>query len=62
MQNFNCLDYVYKHFQKIYVYAKYPRVVAFMARDNDIVSFNGISSIFSSAGLIKLMMYLKICQ
>ena len=43
--------------RKIYVYAAHPTVLAFMARD--IISFNGIFSIFLTAGLIKLMVYLK---
>ena len=44
--------------RKSYVYAAHPAVLAFMARD--IISFNGIFSIFSTAGLIKLMVYLRI--
>ena len=56
----SCLDYVYKHSMKLYVYKTNPTVVTFMARD--ILSFSGIFSIFSVAGPIKRMLYLKICQ
>ena len=61
MEDFSLvLTVVNKHSWKTYVYATHPTVVAFMARD--IISFNGIFSIFSLAGLIKRIMYLKICQ
>ena len=43
-----------------FMYMQCFYVLAFMSRD--IISFNGIFSIFSLTGLIKLMVYLKICQ
>ena len=57
---YSCLDYAYKHSWNVCVYNTHPTSVAFMARD--IISFNGIFSMFSLARLIKLMVYLKICQ
>ena len=45
---------------KVCVYRTHLTLVTFMARD--IISFNGIFSMFSLARLIKLMVYLKICQ
>ena len=42
-----------------FMYMQCFYVLAFMSRD--IISFNGIFSIFSLTGLIKLMVYLKIC-
>ena len=40
--------------------ATHPTVIAFMVRD--IMALNGIFNIFPVAGLIKRMVYLKMCH
>ena len=56
---YSCLDYVQKHSWNVYVYTTHPTVVVFIAR---YIAFNGIFNIFLLTGLIKLLVYLKICQ